>query len=200
MTPLPATIVILVLFSIPSLAAGPGVSEPAGRLDSLALSEPLVTASFFNTDRFLTNAGLSYSPRYRLTLEPELGVGYRGTGQELHGGLEQSTHRLHAQAGWRLSLAENLYLSAAAKFSVVTVATKGLAGGEELGARIEPGSRTGYDFAPGRTPRWTGEVGVRLSPSADLMLYYDQDYLNGWSPTGQHQEERVGTRVIFRFE
>ncbi|GFO65488.1 hypothetical protein M1B72_17165 [Geomonas paludis] len=181
-------------------AAGLGAPTLSGPMETLVPAEPAASARFFDPDRFLTNAGLSYSPSYQLTLEPEVGVGYRGTGQELHGGIEQSTHRLHAQAGWRLSLSESLYLSAAAKFSIVTVATKGLAGGEELGSRIEPSSRTGYDFALGHAPRFTGEVGVRLTPRTDLMLYYDQDPVTGWSSSGQHQEERVGTRFIFRFK
>lgn len=191
---------LLLFHAAQVLAAGLGTPQISGMLDLPGQTPPAASARFFDTDRFLTNAGMVISAAPELTLEPELGIGYRGKDQELHGGIEQSTHRLHAQAGWRLSLSESLYLSAAAKFSMVTVATKGLAGGEELGGRLEPGSRTGYDFALGRAPRWTGEVGVRLSPRTDLMLYYDQDPLTGWSPTGQHQEERVGTRFIFRFK
>ncbi|QWV94268.1 hypothetical protein KP004_03525 [Geomonas oryzisoli] len=196
-------LLFIVLFCCDTAVAGAGgLDAPtlSGPMDTLTPVEHAATAKFFDPDRFLTNAGLSYSPSYQLTLEPELGVGYRGIGQELHGGIEQSTHRLHAQAGWRLSLSESLYLSAAAKFSIVTVATKGLAGGAELGGRLEPGYRTGYDFTIGRSPRWTGEVGVHLTPRTDLMLYYDQDQVMGWSSTGQHQEERVGTRFIFRFK
>ncbi|WP_236026431.1 hypothetical protein [Geomonas azotofigens] len=195
-----ATLSLLLIQVVELYAAGLGAPTLSDPMATLAPAEPAATAKFFDPDHFLTNAGLRYSPSYQLTLEPELGVGYRGTGQELHGGIEQSTHRLHAQAGWRLSLSESLYLSAAAKFSIVTVATKGLAGGQELGGRLETGYRPGYDFTLGRAPRWTGEVGVHLTPRTDLMLYYDQDPAGGWSSTGQHQEERVGTRFIFRFK
>ncbi|QXE89151.1 hypothetical protein [Geomonas subterranea] len=193
----------LLLFQVMELyAAGLGAPILSDPMDTSIHAEPAAAGRFFETDRLLTNAGLSYSPTYQLTLAPEVGVGYRGTGQELHGGLEQSTHRLHAQAGWRLSLAETFYLSAAAKLSVVTVESRGIAGGAELGTRPEAGWRTGYDFLnPSHTPlRWTGEFGVHLTPRTDVMLYYDQDPVTGWSYTGQRQEERVGTRFIFRFK
>ncbi|MBU5638691.1 hypothetical protein KOM00_18340 [Geomonas sp. Red69] len=200
-----ALLLLIALLCMDTAVAGAGglgaptLSDPIG---TPTLSEPAATARFFDTDRFLTNAGLSYSPSYQLTLEPELGVGYRGTGQELHGGIEQSTHRLHAQAGWRVSLAQTFYLSAAAKFSMVTVENRGVTAGAELGTRPEAGWRTGYDFInPSHAPlRWTGELGVHLTPRTDFMLYYDQDPVTGWSYGGQHQEERVGTRFIFRFK
>lgn len=174
----------------------------AAGLDTPNLSPPLATARFFDADRLLTTAGVRYFASQDLTLEPELGLGYHARETELHEGVEQSTHRLHAQAGWRLSLAEAFYISAAAKLPVVSVEKKGLSAGEELGVRPDLGSRTGYDFIhPARTlVRWTGEVGIRLLPRADLMLYYDQNPLDGWSLTDQHQEERIGTRFIIRFQ
>ncbi|WP_246043795.1 hypothetical protein [Geomonas edaphica] len=143
---------------------------------------------------------MSFTAAPELTLEPELGIGYRGAGQELHGGIEQSTHRLHARAGWRLSLSKALYFSAAAKFPMLTVETRGLTAGEELGIRPESGYHNVYEFNPNRAPRWTGELGLHLTPRTDLMLYYDQEPITGWSYSGQHQEDRLGTRFIFRFK
>lgn len=197
-----AAFLTVILFAAPLHGAGIGTPRLSSPLDTATLSEPLATANFFDTTRFLTNAGLSYSASSALSLEPELGVDYRGTGEELHGGFEQSTHRLHAQAGWRLSLAESFYLSAWAKLPMVTVEQKGVIAGEELGVRPEVGSRTGYDFIhPGRTSvRWTGEVGIRLLPRADLTLYYDQNPLDGSPFMRQHEEERIGTRFIIRFQ
>lgn len=191
----------LLLFRATELfAAGLIAPTLSGAMDIPTLAEHAGTARFFDADRFLTNAGLSYSPSYQLTLEPELGIAYRGAGQELHGGLEQSMHRLHAQAGWRLSLSRALYFSAAAKFSMLFVETRGLTAGEEFGIRPESGSRNVYEFTPNRTPRWTGELGLHLTPRTDLMLYYDQEQITGWSYSGQHQEDRLGTRFIFRFK
>lgn len=197
-----AALSLLFAGATPLSAAGLGTPRLSTPLDIPKLSEPAATARFFDTDRFLTNAGVIYSASPDLTLEPELGIGYRGTDQELHGGIEQSTHRLHAQAGWRLSLAETFYLSAAAKFSMMTVESMGLTAGEELGTRPYYGARTGYDFInPSRAPlKWTGELGLHLTPRTDLMLYYDQNPLSGWSSMGPHQEERIGTRFIIRFK
>lgn len=174
----------------------------AAGLDTPNLSPPLATARFFDADRFLTTAGVKYVASRDLTLEPELGLGYHARETELHEGVEQSTHRLHAQAGWRLSLAESFYLSAGAKLPVVSVEKKGLSAGEELGIRPDVGTRTGYDFInPSRTSvGWTGEVSIRLLPRADLMLYYDQNPLDGSPFTRQHEEERIGTRFIIRFQ
>lgn len=201
MTAILAAFLVLLSFAVPLQAAGLGTPKLSTPLDTPQLTEPLATASFFDTDRFLTNAGVRYSASSDLTLEPELGIGYRGTDQELHGGFEQSTHRLHARAGWRLSLAETLYFSAAAKLPMLTVESVGLYGGEELGTR-PVGARQGYDLMnPSRSPlRWTGELGIRLSPHTGLTLYYDQSPLTGWSYSGLHQEERIGTRFIIRFK
>lgn len=158
-------------------------------------------APSFDTRHLLTSSARGiFLASPDITLAPELGIGYRGADQELHGGIEQSTHRLHAQAGWRLSLSKALYLSGAAKFSMLTVETRGITAGEELGTRPEYGYRNVYEFNPTHTPRWTGELGLHLTPRTDLMLYYDQDPVTGWSYSGQQQEERLGTRFIFRFK
>ncbi|TSK05748.1 MAG: hypothetical protein FPO08_13010 [Geobacter sp.] len=200
MTAIFATVVILIFSSLPVLAADAGLSRLVDPLVTPKLSAPISTTAFFATDRLLTNAGVSFPASDELVFEPELGIGYRGAGQELHGGIEQSTHRLHAQAGWRLSLSRALYLSAGAKFSMLSVETRGLTAGEEFGIRPESGYRNVYEFTPNRTPRWTGELGLHLTPRTDLMLYYDQEPVIGWSYSGQHLEDRLGTRFIFRFK
>ena len=174
----------------------------AAGLDTPTLSPPLATARFFDTDRLLTTAGVKYFAARDLTLEPELGIGYQAREAELHGGFEQSTHRLDAQAGWRLSLADTLYVSAAAKLPVVTVESVGLYAGEDLGLRPRAEAGQGYDFSnPKRDPlKWTGELGLRLWPQTDLTLYYDQSPISGWHTGGTHQEERIGARFILRFK
>lgn len=194
-------LLLLLSFVIPPAgAAGGDVGNPS-TLEPPSLSEPVVMEPSFDTRHSFTSSTRGIflvSPD--ITLAPELGIGYRGADQELHGGIEQSTHRLHAQAGWRLSLSKAFYLSGAAKFSMLTVETRGITAGEELGTRPEYGFRNVYEFNPTHTPRWTGELGLHLTPRTDLMLYYDQDPVTGWSYSGQHQEERLGTRFIFRFK
>jgi hypothetical protein len=63
------------------------------------------------------------------------------------------------------------------------------------------GTRPGYDFTRSfrTTPGWTGEVGLHLSRWSDLTLYYDQSPVPGWLSGATQQEERIGTRLIFRF-
>ena len=188
MTAMLAACMFLLLSASPLLAAGlgtPSLSAP--------FAETLATSRFFDPDRLLTTGGVKYSAADDLTLEPEWGLGYSAVGREFSGLIEQTTHRVHAQAGWRLSLADTLYLSAAAKLPVVTVESAGRFTGQEVGTR--------YDFARPfqNTPAWTGEVGVHLSSGADLTLYYDQGPLSDWFSGGRQQEERIGTRINLRF-
>jgi len=171
----------------------------AADLGAPGLSPPLaalVPPPTFNPERFLTTGGLKFSPMGPLTLEPELGVGYRLVERDLAGGSEEATHQLHAQAGGRLSLG-GVYLSAAAKLPVYTYAKTGDFYGRDVN------SRQAYDIArPLRNPlTWTGEVGVRLSRFSDLTLYYDQSLTPGTIPGLQpQQEERIGTRLILHFK
>jgi hypothetical protein len=187
MTKLSAIFLILALSATPLFAAGLGTPN---------LSAPLATARFFDPDRFLTTGGVRYSAASDLTLEPELGVGYRALERDLPGMAEELIHRVHAQAGWRLSLADTLYVSAAAKLPVYSYQRSGSYGGQNLG------SRQGYDLVHSfrGAPTWTGEMGVHLTSRADLTLYYDQGLAPGGVPGFVQQEERVGTRIIWRFK
>lgn len=187
MRPLLAALLMLVLCSTPLFAAG--------GFDTPNLSAPMATTRFFDPDNFLTSAGVKYKAADDLTLEPELGLGYRAIERGIAGGMEEETHRVHAQAGWRLSLADTYYFSAAAKLPVLTYGSVGRYTGQQLDAHYD------YDFArPFKNPMsWTGEVGVRLSPQTNLSLYYDQNPSAGWFSGGQQREERIGTKLIWRF-
>lgn len=198
----PAAFAVTLLAAASSLAAGEGALKLSGPLDAPRLSEPLATARFFDTDCFLSNAGMRFSASREVTLEPEVGVGYHARDLELSGGMEQSTHRLHAQAGWRLFLAEALHFSAAAKLPVVTFESVGLYSGDELGTRPGTRFRPGYQInsITSNAISWRGEMGLHLGPRADFTLYYDQTPVSGWYGGGLHQEERIGTRFIIRFK
>ena len=182
-----AALIALLLLATPLFAAGLGTPN---------LSAPLAADPLLDTDRFLTTGGMKYSAASELTLEPELGLGHRALERDLPGGAEESIHKVHAQAGWRLSLADTLYLSAAAKLPVYSFQSSGSYGGQDIG------SRQGYDLIHPLKggPAWTGEVGLHLTSRTELTLYYDQ----GLVPTGAlglaQQEERVGTRIIWRFK
>ncbi|HJV67228.1 MAG TPA: hypothetical protein VJ550_15955 [Geomonas sp.] len=163
----------------------------AASLDTPALSPPIASSRFFDTDRLLTTGGVKYEPGTDLLLEPEWGVGYRHS----ESGFTGTEDRVHAQAGWRLSLADSWYLSAAAKLSVLTIQSSETPSGQDLG------TRRGYDLIhPSKNAAWTSEMGIHLAGGTDLMLYYDRSPLSGWATGGPQQEERVGTRLIFRFK
>jgi len=177
---------ILLLAGTPLWAAGLGTPT---------LSPPMAVDRFFDPDRLLTTGGVKYSADV-VTLEPELGVGYRSVEKESSGGVEESSHHVHAQAGGRLSMTDLFYVSAAAKLPVVTIQSAGRYAGQELGTRQD------YDIARSfrNTPAWTGEMGFHLSSHTDLTLYYDQSPVPGWLSAGPQQEERIGTRLILRFK
>lgn len=181
--------IILLLLLIPTTPAA------AASLEAPALSPPLSAAKFFDPDRLVTTGGVKYSASGELSLEPQWGVGYRASARDIFGGITES-HRLHAQAGWRLSLADTLYLSAAAKLPLLSIDSAGRYTGQDIG------TRRGYDFArPFKsTPTWTGEVGVHFTSWTDLTLYYDQSPVTSWFQGKPQQEERIGTRIIFKFE
>lgn len=185
--PKPLLLLFAVLFPLPVLAADLGAPK---------LSPPLSTARFFDPDRLLTSGGVRFSGNTNLTLEPELGLGYRAQERELPGVNSESIHKVHARAGWRLSFPDLLYLSAAAKLPVFTYEATGRS------LNLEPSSRQSYDF--GRPFKdslsWTGEFGIHLSRQADLTLFYDRDFTFAPFPGQPQQEQRLGTRFIWRFK
>lgn len=182
-----AALLIILLSAVPVVAGGLGTPT---------LSPPISTTRFFDPDRLLTTGGAKISTSGDVVVEPEVGLVYRATEQEFSGGIEQSTHLVHAQAGWKISLAQTFYLSAAAKLPVLTVGSASSNTGQDLGTKY------GYDFMrPFRnSPTWTGEMGVHLSSHTDLTLYFDQSEIPGSIYSSRQQEDRVGTRIIFRFE
>lgn len=182
-----ATILLFLMAAQVTFAAG---------LTAPTLSPPLATVRLFDPDRLLTTGGVRYSAASALSIEPELGLGYRETERDFSGGIEESIHHVHAQAGWRFSLYDTLYLSAAAKMPLLTIESAGRYTGQDLG------TRHGYDFTRTfrSTPAWTGEFGLHLSSWSDFTLYYDQSPVTGWLAGGPQQEERIGTRMIFRFK
>lgn len=183
---IPVAVLLLIVVAAPLCGADLGAPR---------LSPPLEQTRFFDPDRFLTTAGLSYSSS-TVKLEPELGVGYRALERDLPGGFAESIHHVHAQAGGRVSLPQSVYLSAAAKLPVFSYESTG----RSLGP--DPFARQAYDI--GHSLRngltWTGELGIHLSTRADLTLYYDQSMIGGTLPRMNQQEDRIGTRIILHFK
>ncbi|HEY6837374.1 MAG TPA: hypothetical protein VI389_01395, partial [Geobacteraceae bacterium] len=167
---------------------------PVLRDNSAAMALP-------SADRLVTSAGMKYGVNGGLTVEPLMGLGYGERRFEQGSGLGTMVYKVHAQAGGKLSLLRSFYLSAAAKLPIYSYEKSDT--GTAAGPPSVSFSHHEYDLLrlPGTTIPWTGEVGVHLGLGADLTIYYDQN-LQGTSYTGAspaRQEERFGTRIIFRF-
>jgi hypothetical protein len=79
--------IMLLLFA----AAGVGAAD----LGAPKLSAPLAASRLFDPERFLTTGGVKYEASQELTLEPELGFGYRAMERDQPGGVIDS-HTVHA--------------------------------------------------------------------------------------------------------
>ena len=172
----------------------------AADLGTPLLTDGLAERRFFDPERLLTTGGVKYKGLEGITIEPQIGVGYTSREQDIKGGLEEAVHKVHAQAGGKIDLADTLYFSAAAK---VPVYTYGLT--DKSAGLVSPQvttSRHAYDFmrlSPS-TLSWTGEMGVHLGLGTDLTVYYDQNLFDSYQPGTPQPEERFGTRLIFRFK
>lgn len=188
-------IVFLLIVILPAAA-----TVFAADLGTPLLSDSLATRKFFDPDRLLTTGGVKYKGLEGITIEPQIGVGYTARERDIKGGFEESIHKVHALAGGKIDLAKTLYFSGAAK---VPVYTYGLTDSSTSFVSPQvPASRHEYDFTrlSPSTLSWTGEVGVHLGLGADLSIYYDQNLFNSYQPGMTQQEERFGTRIIFRFK
>jgi hypothetical protein len=183
---------ILVFFLLAHSAWGVELGTPR-------LSESRLGTDFFTPERLRTTAGMKYRSG-ALTMEPLVGLGY-GARQFEASGFGTMLHKLHAEAGGKLSLPHSLYLSAAAKLPVYSYESS-----ESLAPAAPPAvtySRQEYDLlrVPGKNLSWTGEVGVHLGLGTDLTIFFDQNPLT--APMGvsgaERTEERLGTRFIIHF-
>lgn len=179
-------------------------SAAAADLGTPRLSAELPERKLFDADQFLSAGKVTLGATQTFSLTPEVGLGYFSLGRELKGGIAESLHQVHARAAGRIDLFDLLYLSGAAKLPVYTydVQDRRLAG---ISTSSQPLTREQYDLlqSPGGKLSWSSELGVRLGPRLDLNLFYDQNLLSTLPAGGgvlQQQEERFGTRFIFRFK
>lgn len=181
---------IFVLLAVPAGAADLGTPQ---------LSEARVGSDFFSPERLLTSGGMKYGGG-NVAVEPLLGLGY-GARKVDESGFGAMLHKLHAQAGGKLSLLDSLYVSAAAKVPLYSYESS------EFQADGQPGmgsfSRQNVDILhlTEKNLSWTGEVGMRLGLGTELTIFYDQNLLTAPMSTGgtNQQEERFGTRFIIHF-
>jgi len=179
-------------------------NTPCGAADlgTPHLAENPAVHTLFDQTRFLTSGGVKYEAWPDLTLEPQIGIGHEMRERDLGSGIDEVTHRVHARAGGKVDLSNNLYVSAAAKLPVYTTTLTGQRVGEDPAAQ-SPATRQDYDLLrrPGGSVGWGGEVGIRLGLGSELKVFYDQSpavVYPGDTRSGK-DEEKFGTKIIFRF-
>lgn len=181
--------VVSLVFSLPASAADLGVP---------ALSPPLPERDYFRIENVL-NAEVRLEQNPDVIIEPQLGLGHARREREVRTGYDDVAHTIHARAGGRIQLFRTISLSASAKVPVYTVesSAKWIAGSSSSSGA------TRYDYAilhPVQTLSWAGEMGIHLGGRVDLNLFYDRTRLDIYPAAGESaQENRFGTRLIFRF-
>ncbi|ACM20045.1 hypothetical protein Geob_1687 [Geotalea daltonii FRC-32] len=177
-------------------------ASPAAAIDLGApkLSESLASRKFFDPDRYLLSVADKYQVLRGYTLQPQVGLGYVAREREAGVGFDESLHKIQAHAGGRLDLDNRFYFSAAAKLPVYTYGLTDTRLG--LFSSQNPSSVHRYDFAHLSSSNllWTGELGIHLGLGADLTIYYDQNAFDLYEAGRTLSEERIGTRIIFRFK
>lgn len=171
----------------------PGVATKAGTGSGISTFEP---------DRFLISPNGEASNRADLVLSPEVGISHTARHREQPGGFDNITHKLHAQAGGRVSLYDRFYLGFATKLPIYNY---------EAARAESPSGASPQLLAPRHDYEllrlspdnltMTGEIGYRIGQRLHLNIYYDQNrYLNPTAAKGSQDEEVFGTRLIYRFK
>ncbi len=175
------------LFSLgwESFAVAAGLGTPS-------LSPPLQLEGFFDTRRFSTRTGEGGESG---SLEPELALSHLAR-EEGGSGFRQMLHRIHGEAGGRLTLLDNVSLTAVARLPLYTY--------EARSSELSPGGegRGATDLMRGSgNLSWRSELGVSLGKGVDLNLFYDRAMFGRVERPGTGEaEEKFGTRFIIRFK
>lgn len=183
------------LASMPAVAA----EEENGPLSE---APPTTFIRKLEPNRFLTSGGMKVTSGGDMAVEPEFGVSHVVHKREVGVSREDTTHKVHAEAGGRVRLSDRFQLGFATKLPLYNYgATEGIT----PGGSTAPGAAQRHEYEIFRlSPEnltWTGEMRFRLGQSMDLNLYYDQNILRGpYQPGVKSEEEVFGTRFILRFE
>ena len=174
------------------------MAASAADLGAPTLSPSLPVRDYFDTGKML-KAGVRLEQNANVVIEPQLGLGHARREREIRTGYDDVTHTIHARAGGQVHLFRVLSLSASAKLPVYSVESSDqwIAGSSSQSVV----RRYGYEIMrPAGNLSWTGEMGFNLSGHVDLKVFYDQNRFDMYPRNGEtHQEDRFGTRLIFRF-
>lgn len=155
------------------------------------LAEPVQKGTFFEPDRLRYKSDKSSSDQM---LEPLFSVSKEAREEGKGVGGQQTTHRLHGEAGGKINLFGDASISAFAKIPVYSY--------EVSGNNRNIGNSTSGEFLRnnGRLS-WRSELGLPIGDGINLNLFYDNSTTGKVDKPGvEEREEKFGTRFIFKFK
>ncbi len=167
------------------------VSAVAADLGVPSLSEPKQQLKFFDVERFsIDNSTSTVKP----LLEPQLSVSHDARENDVGGGITQTTHRVHGEAGGKLNVIGDVSLITVAKIPVYTHETS-------VSTRTAEGATNKELFKNSGRLSWRSELGVPLKEGVNLNFFYDNSTFGKVDRPGvDEREEKYGTRFIFKFK
>jgi hypothetical protein len=193
---LSTTIFMASLWVVDLSIAAEGTASPGSSGSSNVFRKKL------EPDKLLTTGGVKVQSGDDITVEPEFGVSHTVHERTLGSGLEDKTHKVHAQAGANIKLSDRFFLGFATKLPVYNYGATEKQSIDGTTTSSSPG-RHEYEIlhlSPNNLT-WTGEMGLRLGQFIDLNLYYDQNIIKEpLQPGVKSEEEVIGTKFIFRFK
>lgn len=176
------------LVLLPLLAAA-----NADAADNVApnLTEPVQQGTFFEPDRLRYK---SDKPASEHLLEPLFSVSKEAREEDRGVGGQQTTHRLHGEAGGKINLFGDASFSAFAKIPVYSYGVSG-------NSRNIGNSTSGEFLRNNGRLSWRSELGLPIGGGVNLNLFYDNSTIGKVDKPGlEEREEKFGTRFIIKFK
>lgn len=165
----------------------------ANAVDAVApnLVEPVQKGTFFEPDRLIYK---SDKPSSEQLLEPLFSVSKEAREGERGVGGQQTTHRLHGEAGGKINLFGDASFSAFAKIPVYSYEVSG-------NSRNIGNSTSGEFLRNNGRLSWRSEFGLPIGEGINLNLFYDNSTIGKVDRPGiEEREEKFGTRFIIKFK
>lgn len=175
--------VLLLMVSVTQVVAADAVAPN--------LVEPVQRGTFFEPDRLRYKSDKSSSDQL---LEPLFSVSKEAREEDKGVGGQQTTHRLHGEAGGKINLFGDASLSAFAKIPVYSYEVSG-------NSRNIGNSTSGEFLRNNGRLSWRSELGLPIGDGINLNLFYDNSTIGKVDKPGvEEREEKFGTRFIIKFK
>lgn len=180
------TLILLVLLQFLSTAFA-NAADPVAP----SLGEPVQKGTFFEPDRVRYK---SDKPSSEPLMEPLFSVSKEAREEDKGGGAQQTTHRVHGEAGGKINLFGEASISAFAKIPFYSYEVSG-------NSRNIGNLTTGEFLRNNGRLSWRTEFGLPIGEGINLNLFYDNSAIGKVDKPGvEEREEKFGTRFIIRFK